>query len=386
MAKKNVVAMLLAGGEGKRLGALTKHTAKPAVAFGGKYRIIDFPLSNCTNSGIDTVGVLTQYEPLELNRYLGIGSAWDLDRRNGGLTILPPYQAQNGKNWYEGTANAIYRNMSYINQYDPDYVLVLSGDHIYKMDYEKMIEEHRQGGADVTISVREVPWEEAPRFGILNTDEDLRINEFEEKPENPKSNLASMGIYVFNWDVLKRHLIQDAGDAESSFDFGKNIIPNMLYENLNIRAYKFKGYWKDVGTIQSLWEANMDLLAADPEFDLYEPSWKVHSVNPNQQPQYIGNNASIETSIINEGCHIEGEINHSVLFYGVDVAEGSLVKDSVIFPNVKIGKDVTIHRAILADGVVVEDGATIGTPNGEVFVIEANSVIPKNEVVKEAIQ
>ena len=381
--KQEMVAMLLAGGEGKRLGPLTRKTAKPAVHFGGKYRIIDFPLSNCTNSGITTVGVLTQYEPLELNRYLGIGSAWDLDRRNGGLAILPPYQAQSGKNWYEGTANAIYRNLSYIDDYDPDYVLILSGDHIYKMDYAKMLEEHKAKQADVTISVMEVPWDEASRFGILNTGDDLRINEFEEKPEEPKSNLASMGVYIFNWKVLREHLIQDAEDATSSFDFGKNIIPNTLIDGLNVFAYKYKGYWKDVGTIQSLWEANMDLLEEDPPFDLYDPEWKIYSVNPNQTPQYIGKDACVEESVINEGCHIEGEVQHSVLFYDVRIGEGSLVKDSVIMPGARIGKDVTIHRSIVASNAVIEDGATIGEPGGEIVVIEPYENIESGTVFKQ---
>ncbi|WP_214739301.1 glucose-1-phosphate adenylyltransferase [Exiguobacterium sp. s48] len=383
--KQEMVAMLLAGGEGKRLGPLTRKTAKPAVHFGGKYRIIDFPLSNCTNSGITTVGVLTQYEPLELNRYLGIGTAWDLDRRNGGLAILPPYQAQSGKNWYEGTANAIYRNLSYIDDYDPDYVLILSGDHIYKMDYEKMLEAHKEKQADVTISVMEVPWDEASRFGILNTADDLRINEFEEKPEEPKSNLASMGIYIFNWSVLREHLIKDAEDETSSFDFGKNIIPNTLLQGLDVFAYKFKGYWKDVGTIQSLWEANMDLLEEEPPFDLYDPEWKIYSVNPNQTPQYIGKDACVEQSVINEGCHIEGEVQHSVLFYDVRVGEGSLVKDSVIMPGARIGKDVTIHRAIVASCAVIEDGATIGEPGGEIVVIEPHENIESGTVFKQRV-
>ncbi|UTT42260.1 glucose-1-phosphate adenylyltransferase [Exiguobacterium aurantiacum] len=381
--KQEMVAMLLAGGEGKRLGPLTRKTAKPAVNFGGKYRIIDFPLSNCTNSGITTVGVLTQYEPLELNRYLGIGSAWDLDRRNGGLAILPPYQAQSGKNWYEGTANAIYRNLSYIDDYDPEYVLILSGDHIYKMDYEKMLDFHKEKQADVTISVMEVPWDEAPRFGILNTGDDLRIKEFEEKPEKPKSNLASMGIYIFNWKVLREHLIQDAEDETSSFDFGKNIIPNTLLDGLDVFAYKFKGYWKDVGTIQSLWEANMDLLEEDPPFDLYDPEFKIYSVNPNQTPQFIGKDACVEQSVINEGCRIEGEVQHSVLFYDVRVGEGSLVKDSVIMPGARIGKDVTIHRAIVASCAVIEDGATVGEPGGEIVVIEPHENIESGTVFKQ---
>ncbi|MFL9651553.1 MULTISPECIES: glucose-1-phosphate adenylyltransferase [Exiguobacterium] len=383
--KQEMVAMLLAGGEGKRLGPLTRKTAKPAVNFGGKYRIIDFPLSNCTNSGITTVGVLTQYEPLELNRYLGIGSAWDLDRRNGGLAILPPYQAQSGKNWYEGTANAIYRNLSYIDDYDPEYVLILSGDHIYKMDYEKMLDFHKEKQADVTISVMEVPWDEAPRFGILNTSDDLRINEFDEKPEKPKSNLASMGIYIFNWKVLREHLIQDAEDETSSFDFGKNIIPNTLLDGLDVFAYKFKGYWKDVGTIQSLWEANMDLLEEDPPFDLYDPNWKIYSVNPNQTPQFIGKDACVEQSVINEGCQIEGEVQHSVLFYDVRVGEGSLVKDSVIMPGARIGKDVTIHRAIVASCAVIQDGATVGEPGGEIVVIEPHENIESGTVFKQRV-
>lgn len=351
--------MLLAGGEGKRLGLLTQNIAKPAVHFGGKYRIIDFPLSNCTNSNIDTVGVLTQYQPLVLNSYIGIGTPWSLDRRNGGVALLPPFTAQNGGDWYKGTADAIYQNINFIDQYDPKYVLILSGDHIYKMDYSKMIKYHEEKRADVTISVIKVPIEEASRFGILNTTEDLRVHTFDEKPEKPQSDLASMGIYVFNWELLKRSLIKDAKDPFSSHDFGKDLLPKLLAEQKRLYAYPFQDYWRDVGTIKSLWEANMDLLEDNPEFNLYDYNWRVYSKNPNQPPQYIGPDAVISKSLINEGCFVNGKINHSVLFYGVQVDEGSVIKDSVIMPNVKIGKNVFIEKAIIGENSIIEDGTVI---------------------------
>ncbi|WP_281887066.1 glucose-1-phosphate adenylyltransferase [Paenibacillus sp. YYML68] len=363
MRKKECVAMLLAGGEGRRLGVLTKQLAKPAVHFGGKYRIIDFTLSNCTNSGIDTVGVLTQYQPLVLNSYIGIGTPWDLDRKHGGVTVLPPYMEQSGGDWYKGTANAIYRNMPFIDQYDPEYVLVISGDHIYKMDYDRMLDFHKSNDADATIAVIEVKWEEASRFGLMSIDEERRITEFAEKPKEPKSNLASMGIYIFNWQALKSYLIKDEEDPSSSKDFGKDLIPRMLREDQKMYAYPFEGYWKDVGTIQSLWEANMDLLEDEPEFNLNDRDWRIYSVNPFQPGQYVAPTAQIKRSLVNEGCAVFGEVDHSVLFYGVQVGEGSVISDSVIMPNVTIGTNVTIHKAIIGEGTVIEDNAVIGSPD-----------------------
>lgn len=329
------------------------------MPFGGKYRIIDFALSNCTNSGIETVGVLTQYEPLVLNSYIGIGSAWDLDRKNGGVTVLPPYAESSGLKWYTGTASAIYQNMSYLRQYDPEYVLILSGDHIYKMDYADMLDYHIERDADVSISVIEVPWEEASRFGIMNTNEDMDIVEFDEKPQFPKSNLASMGIYIFKWSILKEFLEMDARNPESSNDFGKDVIPMLLEENKKLVAYPFQGYWKDVGTVKSLWEANMDLLKDDSTLDMYDREWRIYSVNPNQPPQYIAPCAEVEESLINEGCIVEGRVQHSVLFQGVSVGEGTVIKDSVVMPDARIGKNVTIERAIVASGMVIEDGAVV---------------------------
>ncbi|OXM88006.1 glucose-1-phosphate adenylyltransferase [Paenibacillus rigui] len=369
MRKKECVAMLLAGGEGRRLGVLTSKLAKPAVHFGGKYRIIDFTLSNCTNSGIDTVGVLTQYQPLVLNTYIGIGTPWDLDRKNGGVTVLPPYMEQKGGDWYRGTANAIYRNISFIEQYDPEYVLVISGDHIYKMDYDQMLDFHKAKDADATIAVIEVKWEEASRFGIMSTDENERITEFAEKPKEPKSNLASMGIYIFNWKVLKEYLTKDDENPDSSKDFGKDVIPLMLNDQLNMVAYPFQGYWKDVGTIESLWEANMDLLESEPEFNLNDREWRIYSVNPCQPGQYVAPTAQIKRSLVNEGCCVFGEVDHSVLFYGVEVGEGSYIKDSVIMPNVRIGNNVKIYKAIIGEGTVVEDGSIIGQPEDQPNII-----------------
>ncbi|UPM54928.1 glucose-1-phosphate adenylyltransferase [Gottfriedia acidiceleris] len=360
MVQKKCVAMLLAGGKGSRLSSLTKELAKPAVAFGGKYRIIDFTLSNCTNSGIDTVGVLTQYQPLVLNSYIGIGSAWDLDRLNGGVTVLPPYSEASGVKWYTGTASAIYQNLNYIKQYQPEYVLILSGDHIYKMDYSKMLDYHIEKEADVSISVIEVPIDEASRFGIMNTNDEMDIIEFEEKPQYPKSNLASMGIYIFKWNVLKEFLEMDDRNPESSNDFGKDVIPLLLEEKKKVVAYPFKGYWKDVGTVKSLWEANMDLLNEDSELNIYDRDWRIYSVNPNQPPQYIAPTAIVEDSLINEGCVVEGYISHSVLFQGVTIGEGSLIKDSVVMPGCVIGKDVRIESAVVAPGMVIPDGSLLG--------------------------
>jgi glucose-1-phosphate adenylyltransferase len=362
MVKKKCVAMLLAGGKGSRLSSLTKNLAKPAVHFGGKYRIIDFTLSNCTNSGIETIGVLTQYQPLVLNSYIGVGSSWDLDRRNGGVTVLPPYSESSGVKWYTGTASAIYQNINYLKQYNPEYVLILSGDHIYKMDYSNMLDYHIQKDADVSISVIEVPWEEASRFGIMNTNEEMDITEFEEKPPFPKSNLASMGIYIFKWQILKEYLEMDIRNPESSNDFGKDIIPLLLEERKKLVAYPFKGYWKDVGTVKSLWEANMDLLKDDSTNDclnLFDRDWRIYSRTSNQPPQFIAPYAEVKDSLINEGCIIEGNIENSVLFQGVTVQEGSTIRESVIMPDVVIGKNVVIERAIITSGMVVADNTMI---------------------------
>jgi glucose-1-phosphate adenylyltransferase len=371
MRNKECVAMLLAGGEGKRLGVLTSKLAKPAVHFGGKYRIIDFTLSNCTNSGIDTVGVLTQYQPLVLNSYIGIGSSWDLDRKYGGVTVLPPFMEQKGGDWYKGTANAIYRNIGFIENYDPEYVLVISGDHIYKMDYDKMLNFHKEKKADATIAVIEVKWEETHRFGILTVDDKQEIKEFNEKPKDAKSNLASMGVYIFSWKALREYLTRDEENPDSSKDFGKDVIPLMLQDQARLFAYPFEGYWKDVGTIESLWEANMDLLDQNNGLNLNDKKWRVYSVNPDQPAQYIAPNAIVKSSLVNEGCAVFGEVEHSVLFYGVQVGEGSVIKDSVIMPNVKIGNNVTIVKSIIGESTVVEDGATVGG-NGETVLIGSN--------------
>ncbi|MBU8919659.1 glucose-1-phosphate adenylyltransferase [Neobacillus sp. 114] len=369
MEKKRCVAMLLAGGKGSRLNALTKDLAKPAVPFGGKYRIIDFTLSNCANSGIDTVGVLTQYQPLLLNSYIGIGSAWDLDSKNGGVTVLPPYSESSEVKWYTGTASAIYQNLNYLKQYQPDYVLILSGDHIYKMNYESMLEYHIEKRADVTISLIEVPWAEASRFGIMNTNDELRILEFEEKPSEPKNNLASMGIYIFSWNILKEYLEMDARNPDSSHDFGKDVIPRLLEENKKLYAYPFKGYWKDVGTVKSLWEANMDLLEEDCELDLFDHDWRIYSVNPNRPPQYISPDARVMESLINEGCTIEGKIEKSVLFHGVTVGKDSTVKESVIMPDATIGSNCFIEKAIVPCDVKIPDGTVIRSFDDEIILV-----------------
>ncbi|MBE6068942.1 MAG: glucose-1-phosphate adenylyltransferase [Clostridium lundense] len=360
MRKKEIVAMILAGGQGTRLGNLTKENAKPAVPFGGKYRIIDFTLSNCSNSGIYTVGIPTQYQPLILNSHIGIGSPWDLDRANGGVVLLPPYQTKTGGDWYKGTANAIYQNIGFIDQYDPEYALILSGDHIYKMDYSKMLDFHKEKGADATIAVIEVPYEEASRFGIMNTDENDNIYEFQEKPKEPKSNLASMGIYIFNWSKLKQFLQEDEKDKLSSNDFGKNIIPKMLGENQKLCAYRFNGYWKDVGTIESYWQANMDLIKDDIDFNIYDNSWKIYSVNPVRPPQYISSEASIKNSLITEGCYIYGEVVNSIIFPGVYIEKGSRIENSVIMSNVHIGKNSTVKKAVIGDNVKISDDSNIG--------------------------
>lgn len=368
--------MLLAGGKGSRLNSLTKNLAKPAVPFGGKYRIIDFPLSNCTNSGIYTVGVLTQYQPLVLNSYIGIGSAWDLDRKDGGVTVLPPYVESSEVKWYSGTASAIFQNLNYLYQYDPEYVLILSGDHIYKMNYELMLDYHIEKGADATISVIEVPWEETSRFGIMNTGAEMKVEEFEEKPVNAKNNLASMGIYIFNWNLLREYLIRDDQNPESSHDFGKDLIPLMLKEEKKLYAYPFKGYWKDVGTVQSLWEANMDLLDGNCELNLFDQSWRIYSVNPNQPPQYVCPEGKVTESLVNEGCTIEGEVSRTVVFQGVTVKKGAVLKETVIMPDAVIGHNCRIERAIISSGVYVPDG-TIIVPdenNKEIILISEESI------------
>ncbi|WP_051045259.1 glucose-1-phosphate adenylyltransferase [Halalkalibacterium ligniniphilum] len=357
--KRECVGMLLAGGEGKRLGQLTKKLAKPAIHFGGKYRIIDFPLSNCTNSGIDTVGVLTQYEPLALNGHIGIGSPWDLDRNHGGVSVLPPFIEKSGGSWYQGTADAIFQNICFIEQYDPDYILILSGDHIYKMNYATMLAFHKRHQADATISVIEVPLDEASRFGIMNTDDQSQITDFTEKPAKPKSNLASMGVYIFNWPLLKAYLLNDAENEHSTHDFGKDIIPKMLQEQKKLVAFSYHGYWKDVGTVKSFWEANMDLLKEKPSLKLNDPNWRIYSVNRNHPPQYLSPTAAVSCSLVNEGSMIHGHIHHSILFDAVHVGENSTVTDSVIFPNVHIGKNVNINRTIINEGVIIPSGTTL---------------------------
>ena len=360
MIKKEMIAMLLAGGQGSRLGVLTEKVAKPAVAFGGKYRIIDFPLSNCINSGIDTVGVLTQYQPLRLNTHIGIGIPWDLDRNEGGVTVLPPYEKSTSSEWYTGTANAIFQNMDYMEQYNPDYVLILSGDHIYKMDYSKMVDFHKQHEADATIAVLEVPWEEAPRFGIMSANPDGTIYEFAEKPKEPKSNLASMGIYVFTWSKLRKYLIDNENDEGATKDFGKNIIPAMLENKEKMVAYHFDGYWKDVGTIDSLWEANMDVLDPKVPLDLLDDNWKIYSRNPVMPPHYAGPSSQIQNSMVAEGCEIYGMVDFAVLFAGVVIEEGAIVRDSIIMPNTIIKKGAVIEYSIVGENCVIGEGAHIG--------------------------
>ena len=358
--KTNVVAMLLAGGQGSRLGVLTKNIAKPAVPYGGNYRIIDFPLSNCVNSGIYTVGVLTQYQPLELNDYIGNGQPWDLDRQNGGVHVLSPYEAMGSKEWYKGTANAIYQNINFIEKDNPEYVVVLSGDHIYKMNYANMIDFHEKNNADCTIAVLEVPWEEASRFGILATDENNKIYEFAEKPAEPKSNKASMGVYVFSWDKLRKYLIEDESNPDSANDFGKNIIPMMLEAGERMFAFPFAGYWKDVGTIDSLWEANLDIINPNVDLDLSDPSWKIYSKTPSSPPHYIGKNAKVENSSVSEGCEIDGEVDYSVVSSNVTIEADSDVRYSVIMPGAVIKKGAKVYYSIVAENAVIEENAKIG--------------------------
>ena len=367
--KKQCVAMLLAGGQGSRLGILTADVAKPAIPYGGKYRIIDFPLSNCTNSGIDVVGVLTQYRPLLLNAYIGSGSPWDLDLAHGGVYVLPPYVTGKSGEWYSGTANAIYQNIQFIEQFNTDYVLILSGDHIYKMDYNKMLQFHIQNNADCTIAGREVPWDEASRFGIMNTNEDNSISEFEEKPAHPKSNKASMGVYIFTWEKLRQYLVADAEDPNSSNDFGKNIIPKMLDDQQRMFAYDFEGYWKDVGTIESLWEANMDLLTLPMPIDLYDAKWRIYGRNPGLAPHFIAEGASVRNSLITEGCEVYGHVDHSVIFSGVTIREGATVKDSVVMPGAVIERGAQVQRAIVSEDAVIGAGATVGEATGNIAVV-----------------
>ena len=365
--KKEVVAMLLAGGQGSRLYALTSNVAKPAVPFGGKYRIIDFPLSNCVNSGIDTVGVLTQYRPLELNSYLGNGQPWDLDRSDGGVHILPPYLGEGEKgSWYKGTANAIYQNIGFLDLYDPEYVVVLSGDHIYKMDYSEMVDFHKKAGAACTISVLEVTMEEAKRFGILNVEADDKVYEFEEKPPQPKSNLASMGIYVFTWSKLRKYLIDDEADPNSSNDFGKNIIPNMLNAGEKLMAYRFAGYWKDVGTIDSLWDANMDLLAGSSSgLDMYDESWPVYARTPIKPPHVTGPDAKISHSMVTGGSQVDGTVENSVLFHSTTVEKGADIQYSILMPGATVKEGAKVYYSIIAENATVEPGATVGSaPDG----------------------
>jgi len=382
--KKECIAMLLAGGQGSRLYDLTKQTAKPAVSFGGKYKIIDFPLSNCINSGIDTVGVLTQYQPLALNEYIGNGTPWDLDRSRGGVSVLPPYQGNKSSDWYKGTANAIYQNINFIKQYNPEYVLILSGDHIYRMDYTKMLDQHKKTKAACTVATISVPMEEASRFGICNTNPDGSIYEFEEKPKNPKNNQASMGIYIFNTDTLIEYLEIDEADESSSNDFGKNIIPNLLANGERIFAYKFSGYWKDVGTIGSLWESNMDLIGDTPVLNISDKNFRIFSRNFARSPQYIGPESKVKNSLISEGCRIFGEVENSVFSGGVIVEEGAVIKDSVIMDDVVIKRGARVYTAIVDSDTVISENATVGVDGASkenIVVIAKGSVIEASATV-----
>ena len=397
MIKKEMIAMLLAGGQGSRLGVLTAKVAKPAVAFGGKYRIIDFPLSNCINSGVDTVGVLTQYQPLRLNTHIGIGIPWDLDRNIGGVSVLPPYEKSTDTEWYTGTANAIYQNIEYMDSYNPDYVLILSGDHIYKMDYEVMLDYHKEKGAEVTLAAMPVPLEEAKRFGILITDENRRINEFEEKPANPRSNLASMGIYIFNWKTLKEALIANA--SQPALDFGKHVIPYCHKNGAPCYAYEYNGYWKDVGTLNSYWEANMELIDIVPEFNLYEEYWKIYTKSDTLPPQYISAESEIEKCIIGEGSQIYGKVYNSVIGCGVTIGAGSVVRDSIIMNEAQLGMGCEVNKAIIAENAQIGDHVKLGVGEevenetdphiynhglvtiGEKSVVPSNVSVGKNSVV-----
>ena len=396
--KKECIAMLLAGGQGSRLGILTKNIAKPAVPYGGKYRLIDFPLSNCVNSGIDTVGVLTQYQPLELNEYIGNGEPWDLDRSNGGVHILSPYQQIEGSQWYKGTANAIYQNINFIDRYDPEYVVVLSGDHIYKMDYNKMLQFHKEKNAACTIAMLEVPWEEASRFGLMFVDDDGKITDFEEKPKNPKSNKASMGVYMFTWKILRKYLLEDEAREDSSNDFGKDVIPAMHSAKERLFAFAFDGYWKDVGTIDSLWESNLDLLNPKVDLDLNDNNWKIYSRNLASPPHYISPDASVQNSLVAEGCVIEGNVEFSILFADVTIEKGAKVEYSIVMPGTTIKAGATVQYSILAENSLIEENAYIGEKpenmdnldDWGVAVVGANvnvkenaKVLPKEQVAED---
>lgn len=396
--KKECIAMLLAGGQGSRLGILTKNIAKPAVPYGGKYRIIDFPLSNCVNSGIDTVGVLTQYQPLELNEYIGNGEPWDLDRSNGGVHILSPYQQIEGSQWYKGTANAIYQNINFIDRYDPEYVVVLSGDHIYKMDYNKMLQFHKEKNAACTIAMLEVPWEEASRFGLMFVDDDGKITDFEEKPKNPKSNKASMGVYMFTWKILRKYLLEDEAREDSSNDFGKDVIPAMHSAKERLFAFAFDGYWKDVGTIDSLWESNLDLLNPKVDLDLNDNNWKIYSRNLASPPHYVSPDASVQNSLVAEGCVIEGNVEFSILFADVTIEKGAKVEYSIVMPGTTIKAGATVQYSILAENSLIEENAYIGEKpenmdnldDWGVAVVGANinvkenaKVLPKEQVAED---
>ena len=373
--QNQICAMLLAGGQGSRLKDLTKDTPKPAVPFGGKYRIIDFALSNATHSEIRDIGVLTQYKPYKLNEHIGIGDAWDYDRTKGGLRMLSPYYNEEGGRWYEGTANAIYENIDFLDRIDPQYVLILSADHIYKMDYNDLLLLHKKKGAECTIAVMEVPWDEASRFGIMNADESGRIIEFEEKPEKPKSNLASMGIYMFNWPTLRRQLIRDYNDKNSSYDFGKDIIPHMLAEDLPLYAYRFDGYWKDVGTVKSYWEANLEMIDPNNGLDIYDKSWQIYTSAKNLPPHYLGKNSKVTNSLVNEACNILGQVEHSVLFANVTVEEGALVKDSVILSDCVIKKNAKVNRVVMNEGETIEEGVEIGNDDpSSVYLVSDGKV------------
>ncbi len=371
--KTEIIAMILAGGQGTRLGKFTKNIAKPAVPFGGKYRIIDFVLSNCSNSNMNTVGVLTQYQPLILNTHIGIGAPWDMDRSDGGVTILQPYASATEEKWFRGTAHAIYQNFSYIEDYDPDFVLILSGDHIYKMNYEAMLDYHKEKEASLTIAVLEVPWNEASRFGIMNTDEEMKIKEFVEKPENPESNLASMGIYIFNWKILKKYMNENINAGKNMDDFGQNVIPAFLDAKEKVYAYPFKGYWKDVGTLESLWEANMDLLDQDSELQINDRSWKIYSKNPSMPPQYLSKTSDVKDSLIVEGCIVHGKVRRSILSPKVMVGEGTTITDSVIMEDVKIGKNCVIKKAMIGSFAVIPDNSVIDE-NGEIAVVGEHEI------------
>ena len=394
---KEIVAMLLAGGQGSRLYALTQNLAKPAVPFGGKYRIIDFPLSNCVNSGIDTVGILTQYQPVVLNEYIGNGQPWDLDRLYGGVHVLPPYQKASGSDWFKGTANAIYQHISFIDRYDPEYVIILSGDQICKQDYRQFLNFHKEKNADFSVAVMEVPWEEASRFGLMVTDENAQITEFQEKPKNPKSNLASMGNYIFKWSILRKYLIEDELDPNSENDFGKNIIPNLLKDGCKMFAHRFDGYWKDVGTIPSLWEANMEVL--DPEhsgIDLFDPNWKVYSRNSGMTAHKISGTAVVENSMITDGCRVDGTVKHSILFAGVKVEAGAVVEDAVVMGNAVIKAGAQVKHCIVAEDAVIGENAIVGAmPAGDAkgvatigpgVKVGANAKIGPNAMVKEDVK